>query len=722
MTSTLSKQTSSKEIRTEKDSQGIFTLVIDSAGQPVNTMNASFRVALRETMDQLWSDKEAVKGVIIMSAKSTFFAGGDLTELVQLKPDDGPQVYAMVEGLKYDLRRLETMGIPVACVLNGTALGGGWEIALSCHHRVMVRDSRAKIGLPEVTLGLLPGAGGVVRMVRLLGLEKALPLLLEGKQLSPEAALEMGLIHGLCDNKEACLEAAKKWLLANPKSQQVFDQEGYKVPGGTPKQPKLGEVLPIAPAMLRDKTKGCYPAPEAILACAVESLQVDVDTALRIESRAFAKLATGQVAKNLISTFWFQLNAVKGGQSRPANVPPAKFTRIGVLGAGMMGAGIAYSAAKAGIMVYIKDVSLEAAEKGKAYSARILDERVRKGQMTPVEREAFMARIIPVGGYESLAQCDLVIEAVFEDRGIKKDVTEKTVAVLRPDAIMSSNTSTLPITSLAEAAKDQSKFIGLHFFSPVDKMQLVEIIKGAKTSPETIARSFDFVRQIDKVPIVVSDSRGFYTSRVFGCFTQEGIAMLGEGQNPVAIERAAMLAGMPVGPLAVSDEVSLTLFEMVRKATEADLAKQGLKMPHHPAYDVIGSMIKDFGRKGKAAGAGFYEYPENGKKFIWPKLTSLYQGQEIPFADIRDRLLFIQSLETIRILDEGIITTVADANIGSIFGFGFAPWSGGTLQFVNSYGVRNFSQRAKELENRYGARFTPPRSLIEKAEKDEPYT
>ena len=709
------------DIRFDRAASGIVTLTFDAPNQPVNTMNASFRASLHEAVERLKVEASDLKGVILTSAKATFFAGGDLKELSQVGSADAGKVFSMVEGLKADLRRLETLGIPVVAAINGSALGGGWEIALACHHRVLLDDPRAKIGLPEVTLGLLPGGGGIVRTVRLLGLEKAMPLLLEGKQLSPKAALEGGLVHALAATPQALLAAAEAWILSHPSSRQVFDDEGYKVPGGTPKQPKLAEMLPVAPAMLLDKTKGCYPAPVAILAAAVESLQISVDAALRVESRYFAQVATSQIARNMISTLFFQLNALKAGENRPEAAAPVKVRRIGVLGAGMMGAGIAYAAAKAGIDVVIKDVDLTAAEKGKQYAEKLLDERLRKGQIDDASKAALLERIKPVDRYEDLAGCELVIEAVFEDRQIKKDVTEKTLAHLAKGAIMASNTSTLPITSLARATTVPANFIGLHFFSPVDKMQLVEIILGSQTSPETVARSFDFVRQIDKIPIIVNDSRGFYTSRVFGAFTQEGIAMLGEGQSPIAIERAALQAGMPVGPLAVSDEVSLTLFSLVRKATEADLAKAGKELPHHPANAVIDRMLNDFGRPGKAAGAGFYEYPKDGKKFIWPKLSSTYRGEPIPFDDMKDRLLFIQALETVRTFEEGVLTSVSDANIGSIFGFGFAPWSGGTLQFINAYGLRAFTERARELSSRYGERFSPPALLIAKAERNEAF-
>lgn len=710
------------DIRFERDSDHIVTLTFDAQGQAANTMNTSFQASLKATVQRLESERATIRGIIFTSAKSTFFAGGDLNELSKIEKQDAEKVFSMIESVKADLRAIEKLGVPVVAAINGSALGGGWEIALASHQRYALNDSKVRLGLPEVTLGLLPGAGGIVRTVRLLGMEKALPLLLEGKQLTPEAALKLGLLHGLASDRDELMTKARQWIQEHPESKQLFEQQGYRVPGGTPKQGPLAEMLPIAPAMLLEKTKGRYPAPECILKCAVESLQVDLDTALRIESRYFVEVATSSVAHNMISTFWFQLQAIKAGHSRPQGFPSQKFKRIGVLGAGMMGAGIAYAAAKVGIQVHLKDVDLPAAERGKQYSAKLLDDKIKKGQISEAEKLRVLENITPISSYEDLATCELVIEAVFEDREIKRDVTEKTLAVLAHDAVMASNTSTLPITGLAKASSHPQNFIGLHFFSPVDKMQLVEIIVGEKTSPQTIARAFDFTRQIDKVPIIVNDSRGFYTSRVFGAFTNEGIAMLGEGQAPILIERAAVQAGMPVGPLAVSDEVSLTLYQLVRKATEADLAKLGQTMPLHPAATVVDRMIEEFGRRGKAAGAGFYEYPKEGKKYIWPKLKELYQGEAIPFQDIQDRLLFIQSLETVRILEEKVLTSVPDANIGSIFGFGFAPWTGGTLQFINSYGVRSFTKRAMELAERYGDRFSPPKTLIEKSERNEKFT
>lgn len=711
-------------IRYEKGQDNIVVLTIDMPGQSANTMNAVYREAMGQTVVRLETEKDAIAGVIVTSAKKTFFAGGDLNELVKVTKAEAKAFYDMVLDLKNQLRRLETLGKPVVAAINGAALGGGWELALACHHRIALNQSHVQLGLPEATLGLLPGGGGVVRMVRLLGIEKALPYLAEGKKVRPDAALKAGLIHDLADSIDEMLAKARTWIVANPAAVQPWDVKGYKIPGGTPATPALAQMLPIAPSVLRNKTQGCFPAPEKILCAAVEGAQVDFDTAQLIETRYFTELASGQVAKNMIGTFWFQLNEINAGSSRPQGIPRYVTKKVGVLGAGMMGAGIAYVSAAAGIEVVLKDVSVEAAEKGKAYSAKLLDKKIAKGQMTAAQREIFLARINPTGSDADLEGCDLVIEAVFEDRDLKAKVSAAAEVAALADTVIASNTSTLPITGLATAVQKQDKFIGLHFFSPVDKMPLVEIIRGAKTSDETLARGFDYVLQIKKTPIVVEDSRGFFTSRVFGTFTNEGIAMLGEGVNAAMIETEARKAGMPVGPLAISDEVSMSLMAHIRQQTVADLAAEGRSMPAHPAFAVIDLMLKEYQRPGKAAGGGFYEYPaDGGKKRLWPELKTRFEkaGAQIPQEDVRDRILFIQAIETVRCVEEGVLKSVADANIGSIFGIGFAAWTGGALQFINQYGVKDFVARAQYLAEQYGERFLPPALLLEKAAADSSF-
>ena len=709
-------------IRYEKTSDHIVHLVMDRQDGSTNIMDAAFQQDFHAVIDRLEAEKESLAGVLLRSAKKTFFAGGDLKALIQVGAEQGDMLFRSVEAMKADMRRLETLGVPVVAAINGTALGGGWELCLMCHHRIALADDSIRLGLPEVTLGLLPGAGGIVRTVRLLGLEAAFPLLMEGKQLRPAAAHQRGLIHALVETDDQLPGEAEAWIRQHAKSVQPWDEKGYRIPGGTPSTPKMAQKLAIAPAMLKEKTKGCYPAPEAILSAAVEGAQVDFDTATRIESRWFTRMVTGQVSKNMIGTFWFQLNAIKAGGSRPDIAGTESVKKVGILGAGMMGAGIAWACASRGIDVVLKDVSFEQAEKGKAYSTQLLDKRLKRKQATETDKVSMLDRIQTTTSAEDLADCDLVIEAVFEDRALKASVTREAEAALSASTVFASNTSTLPISGLAEASVRPANFIGLHFFSPVDKMPLVEIIRGQQTSDETLAKAFDFVLQINKTPIVVNDSRGFFTSRVFGTFTNEGIAMLAEGVAPAAIENGALLAGMPVGPLAICDEVSLTLMGRIRHQAIKDLKAEGKTYRDHPADAAVDRML-GLGRTGRAAGMGFYEYPDKGQKFLWPGLAEHFTpvAEVLPLQEIKDRLLFIQALETVRCLEEGVLTSIRDANIGSIFGIGFAAWTGGALQFINQYGIRDFVARSQALAEQFGERFTPPALLLEQAAKDESF-
>jgi len=708
-------------IRYEKGQDQIVVLTIDMPGQSANTMNAQYGEAMAASVARLQAERDSLAGVIITSAKKTFFAGGDLNELIKVGKPEAQAFYERVLSLKAQLRALETLGKPVVAAINGAALGGGWEICLACHHRIALDDQTLQIGLPEVSLGLLPGGGGVVRMVRMLGLEKALPYLLEGKKVRPQQALQAGLLDELASDRDELLVKARAWILANPTVKQPWDVTGYQIPGGTPSNPKVAQMLAIAPSILRSKTNGCMPAPEKILCAAVEGAQVDFDTAHLIETRYFTELTTGQVAKNMIGTFWFGLNQINAGGSRPQGIARHVTHKVGVLGAGMMGAGIAYVSALAGIQVVLKDIDLAEAEKGKAHSATLLDKKVARGQLSAVQRDAVLARISPTGQDADLAGCDLIIEAVFEDRELKARVSSAAQQVVGADAVIASNTSTLPISGLASAVPNPDKFIGLHFFSPVDKMPLVEIIKGARTSDETLARGFDFVLQIKKTPIVVNDSRGFFTSRVFGTFTNEGIAMLGEGVAAAMIETEARKAGMPIGPLAISDEVSLSLMSHIRQQTTKDLLAEGKPPIEHPAFAVIDLLLNEYKRPGKTAGGGFYDYPAGAPKHLWPELKvrlEKTEGQISP-QDVRDRLLFIQAIETVRCLEEGVLRSTADANIGSIFGIGFAAWTGGALQFINQYGLADFIARSHYLAEQYGQRFAPPALLLEKAAKGQ---
>ncbi len=712
-------------IRYDLGSDQILTLTIDMPGQSANTMNGAFREALTETVARVKRELDDLRGIIITSAKNTFFAGGDLKELHKVTRDDAQAFESMVNGLKADMRVLETCGKPVVAAINGSALGGGLEIALACHHRVALNDDELQLGLPEVTLGLLPGGGGTQRLPRMIGLEAAFPYLMEGKKVNPAAAVKAGIVDELADTPDDLITRARAFIEANPSCQQPWDQKGFKLPGGAPQHPAMAQKLAIAPAMLKQKTKGCYPAPERILSAVVEGAQVDFDNGSLIETRYFAELVIGQVAKNMTGTFWFQLNAIKAGGSRPEGIEKETFRKVGVLGAGMMGAGIAYSTATRGIEVVLKDVSVENAEKGKSYSDKLLAKKVSRGRMTEEQKAEILGRIKATDSADDLDGCDLVIEAVFEDSDLKAKVTQEAEPRLTPNGIFASNTSTIPITQLADASNAPENFIGLHFFSPVDKMQLVEIIVGKNTSDDTLARAFDYVQQIGKIPIVVNDSRGFFTSRVFGTFVNEGICMLGEGIHPASIENAGVLSGMPVGPLAISDEVSLTLMRHIRDQSKKDTEAAGNTWRPHPAEAVIDQMLDQHARKGKAAGAGFYEYPANGKKYLWPELETQFvdagKARSVALQDLKDRILFIQAIETVRCLEEGVLRTIEDANVGSIFGIGYAPWTGGAIQFINQYGVRAFTERARELAQQHGERFAPPQLLLDQAEANTPF-
>jgi len=713
-------------IRYEKDPQGVVTLTFDAPGAPVNTMTEAWQSAFTESIARLYKEKDSIAGVILASAKKTFFAGAELKDVLKFRPEDGPQVFEWIQAIKKQMRALERLGRPVVATVAGSALGGGWELALTAHCRIVLDDPRIELGLPEVTLGLLPGAGGVTKMVRLLGLQGAFPYLVEGKTFRPQEAAKLGLIQGLAATPADLQRMAREWIAAHPSPVQPWDDEKYRMPGGTPASPQISQMLSIAPAMLTEKTRGLLPAPEAILSCAVEGAYVDFDTAMRIESRYFARLAVGKVAKNLITLF-FNRTAIKSGASvkglRAADAPRWKAQRVGILGAGMMGAGIAWANATRGVACVLKDVSQDKAQAGKAYSAKLLERRVQQGRATAAEAEKTLALIRPTENVKDLAGCDLIIEAVFEKRDLKAQVTKEAEPMLAPGGIFASNTSTLPISGLATAAARPETFIGLHFFSPVDKMQLVEIIKGAKTSNDTLARTYDYVLQIGKIPIVVNDSRGFYTSRTFGTFVQEGCAMLAEGIPAAVIENAARFAGMPVGPLAVIDETSMSLSVHVMEQTIADLKAEGKPVPPtSPGQEVIVRMVREFKRPGRAGGGGFYEYPKDGKKFLWPELAKIFgkPGAAWDLEELKERILYRQSIETARCLEEGVLTTVHDANIGSIFGIGFPAWTGGALQYVNHVGAANFVKRAEELAKKFGPRFEPPRILRDAAGKGAP--
>ena len=713
-------------IRYDRDDAGIVTLTLDDPAHSANTMSEAFGRDFNATLDRLADERDDITGVVITSAKKTFFAGGDLNSLGSLGPGSDPaQVFERTGRIKAMLRRLETLGRPVVAALNGSALGGGLEIALACHRRIVLDDSKIEIGFPEVTLGLLPGAGGVVRTVRLIGIVDALlKVLLQGQRLRPAAALEAGLVHEIV--AEDLVGHAKKWIRENPEAAQPWDVKGYKIPGGTPSTPTLAVNLPAFPANLRKQLKGApYPAPRAILSAAVEGAQVDIDSAFRIEGRYFTELATGQISQNMIKAFFFDLQAANS--RAPKGAPPV--TSVGVLGAGMMGAAIAYVCARAGMRVVLKDVTVGAAEKGKAYSERLLDKAIGRGRQTAEGKEELLGRITAAADPAALAGVELVIEAVFEDPGLKHKVFAEIEDVVAPDALLCSNTSTLPITVLAEGVKRRADFVGLHFFSPVDKMPLVEVIKGENTSDEAVTRALGVVQQLRKTPIVVNDSRGFFTSRVIGTFTNEGISMLAEGIPAATIEQASSQAGYPAPVLQLMDELTLTLPRKVRKETMAAVLAAGGTWTPSPAEGVIDRMVDEFDRPGRSGGRGFYEY-ENGKRTrLWPGLKEAFgkDGLDPTTIDLRDlieRMLFVEALEAVKCYDEGVLTSVADANVGSILGIGYPGWTGGVLQYINQYdgGLKGFVARSRELAEKYGDRFTPPASLVRRAESGEGFS
>ncbi|MEU6625245.1 3-hydroxyacyl-CoA dehydrogenase NAD-binding domain-containing protein [Streptomyces litmocidini] len=719
----------STTIRWEQDETGIVTLVLDDPDQSANTMNQAFRASIKAIADRVEAEKNSIRGIIYTSAKKTFFAGGDLKDMIKAGPEHAQDIFDSAIEIKNALRRIETLGKPVVAAINGAALGGGYEIALASHHRVALDAPGSKIGLPEVTLGLLPGGGGVARTVRLMGITDALlKVLLQGTQYNPRRALDNGLVHEVAATAEEMMAKAIAFIDTHPESHQPWDVPGHRIPGGTPSNPKFAANLPAFPANLRKQLNGApYPAPKAIMAAAVEGSQVDFETALTIESRYFTELVIGQTAKNMIQAFFFDLQAVNSGASRPKDVEKRQVRKVAVLGAGMMGAGIAYSCARAGIEVVLKDVSAESAAKGKGYSEKLCAKAVSRGRTTQEKADALLARITPTADVADLAGCDAVIEAVFEDTALKHKVFQEIEHVVAPDALLCSNTSTLPISVLAEGVERQEDFIGLHFFSPVDKMPLVEIIKGERTGDEALARAFDLVRQINKTPIVVNDSRGFFTSRVIGHFINEGVAMVGEGIEPASVEQAAAQAGYPAKVLSLMDELTLTLPRKIRNETKKAIEEAGGTWVTHPGEAVIDRMVDEFGRPGRSGGAGFYEYGEDGKRGkLWPGLREHFTkpGYEIPFRDMQERMLFSEALDTVRLLEEGVLTSVADANIGSIMGIGFPAWTGGILQYINGYegGVAGFVARARELAETYGERFTPPALLVEKAERGETFT
>ena len=723
----------STTIRWEQDADGVVVLTLDDPNQSANTMNAAYAASIRATVDRLEAEKDAISGVIITSAKKTFFAGGDLNDLKLATRENADEIAGFVRDGKAVLRRLETLGTPVVAAINGAALGGGLEIALACHHRIVVDDPKAVVGFPEVQLGLLPGAGGVVRTVRMLGIVNALmQLLLQGQRLRPAKALEVGVVNEVVPTRDDLIPAAKKWIAAQAGEEvvQPWDVKGYKIPGGTPSTPSLAANLPAFPANLRKQIKGAnYPAPHHIMAAAVEGAQVDFDNASDIEGRYFVDLVTGQVSKNMIQAFFFDLQRATGDRGRPAEIETFTPSKVVVLGAGMMGAAIAYVCAKAGLQVVLKDVDQAAADNGKALLREARGQGRRARPADPGGwRRAAGARSPPPPTRRPPPGRSWSSRPSSRTPRSRPRCSPRSSRTSRADALLGSNTSTLPITELAANVTRPADFIGLHFFSPVDKMPLLEIIRGEQTSDETLYRALDVAKLIKKTPIVVNDSRGFFTSRVIGTFINEGIAMLLEGVPAPTIEQASSQAGYPAPVLQLSDELNLKLMRKIRNAAEQAAQASSTGWDAHPSEQVIDRMLDEFQRPGRLEGAGFYEYEDGKRTRLWPGLRDAFpvtgDPSQISLEDLEERMLIIESLETVKCLDEGVIESVADANIGSIMGIGFPGWTGGVLQYINGYegGLPGFIARARQLAERYGERFQPPASLVEKAERGEIYS
>ncbi|MBV1776469.1 enoyl-CoA hydratase/isomerase family protein [Burkholderiaceae bacterium DAT-1] len=693
------------------DTDGIANLCWNLSGRSQNVLNGESCAAFFDAIDRAIADPDA-RAILISSAKSDFIAGGDLEWL--LASTEAETLFKQTRTIQQALRKLETCGKPVAAALNGSALGGGLEVALACHYRVAAENPKARFGLPEVTLGLLPGAGGTQRLPRLIGVQAALPLLLEGKRLKAADALKLGIVQAIVPAGDE-VQAAKAWLVSQldqPVS-QPWDSKGYKVPGGGIQTPAIQQTFMAANALLRQKTKGNYPAATSILSCVYEGLITDIDTGQATEARYFVQAVRSPEAKAMIRTLFFSMNEANKLASRPADIPKRSYASIGVLGAGMMGAGIAYVAAKAGMKVVLLDSTQEAAERGKHYSRTLTDKAVQRGQMTQEKADALLARILPTTDYAALDGAELVVEAVFEDRAIKADVTRQAEAMLAPNGIFASNTSTLPISGLAEASVRPERFIGLHFFSPVDKMPLVEVIIGKATSDVTLAESLDFVKALGMTPIVVNDSRGFYTSRVFSTYVLEGLAMLAEGVKPVLIERAGLMAGMPVGPLALTDEVSSELICKINRQTRADL---GDAYTDKPGEQVAERMVT-IGRIGKKAGRGYYDYPADGKKQLWAGLAEEFPvAAEQPDVQVLiERFITIQAVETARCMAEGVLMHARDADVGAILGWGFPAYKGGPISHIDTAGLPAFIAQCEALAHQFGPRFAPPPWIKEMA-------
>lgn len=703
-------------IRYELD-QDVAVWTLDHPTKSTNTIDQAFLDDLDACIERLKSEA-GTKGAVITSAKSLFLAGADLNDIernnaamLRLPP---AEMFEKVFSLSKLLRKLETCGKPVACAINGTAMGGGLEIALACHQRFVADLPGLVVGLPEVQIGMLPAGGGTQRLSRMIGIQAAMPLLLEGKALDPKSALAAKVVDAVVPVEEL-LVAAKRWVREVGECVKPWDKRDFRMPGGAgPMEPRVAGLLVATNAMVHEKTADNLPAPQAILSCLFEGPLLPMDLALRVESKYMTKLMIEGTARNMIRTLFVNKTRCEKLHRRPASPAPTEFRKIGVLGSGLMGAGIAQVAARAGVEVVLVDVDLAAAERGKAGIAKRLSDAVAKGRMNPAKAEAALSKITPSGNASDLRGAQLVVEAVFENREVKAKVISAADAALSADAVLASNTSTLPITGLAEYSKRPKNVIGLHFFSPVDRMPLVEVIRGKRTSDATLARALDFVKLLRKTPIVVNDSRGFFTSRFFGSYVNEGIAMVGEGVSPALIENVARMLGMPVGPLAVQDEVGLDLAVSVTKQTRADL---GESWQPGASYPIVERLSVGLGRHGRKSGGGFYDYPADGKKRLWSGLAEIWSPlSEQPDAiDVRRRLLYIQLIEAVKCVQEGVLEDPADGDVGAVFGVGFPAYTGGPFSYIDHLGAEQVLRECASLAKRYGERFKAPRLLKQMA-------
>ncbi|WP_211234536.1 3-hydroxyacyl-CoA dehydrogenase NAD-binding domain-containing protein [Solimonas soli] len=698
-------------------------LTIDVPGRPMNVLTDELQAELVAAIERVAGTPE-IRGAILFSGKANgFVAGADLKDFVNAydRGMTAREAAAISMKLSSAMRRMETCGKPFAAAINGMALGGGFELCLACHYRVLSDDPKAVIGLPEVNVGLLPGAGGTQRLPRLIGIPAALPLLIQGTPVKPAEALKLGLVHALAPAADV-LERARQWLRQSPSAEQPWDRKGFRIPGGAgPLAPHAMQTFASGIAQATSTTQGNYPAAPAILSCVFEGTQLAMDVGLRIESKYFGKLLSGYVARNLMRTMFVSKGAADKLAARPAGIPKSRVSKLGVLGAGMMGAGIAHVAAQLGMDVVLLDSSVELAKRGADYSAKLLAKDIKKGRLTQDKADAQLTRIKATDDYADLAGSDLVVEAVFEQRDVKLAVMQKAEAVIPATAVFASNTSTLPITGLADGSARPQQVIGLHFFSPVERMPLVEVIVGRQTSDETLAKALDFVAQLRKTPIIVRDSPGFFTSRVIMTFTHEGMRMLEDGIEPALIENAARAAGFPVGPLALSDEVTMALMQSIIKQQEAD------NLPAHhrstTARSVIFRMVDELKRPGRRFGGGFYEYPEQQPKRLWSGLAEVYppRGEQPGIDELKLRFLSIMALESARCFEEGVIRDPIDADLGSIMGIGYPSWTGGVLSYIDTVGIAQFVDDCERLAGRLGPRFTPSEWLKDRKRRSESF-